>query len=944
MKKPASVQETIRYRRMMEDGICEIVPGFYSKTIKFEDITYQLLDRDGKIAVFARYCELLNYFDSSIHVQISVVNRNIDRVDFRNNMFLKFREDNLNDAREEYNRMLSNKISESQSNMIREKYITFTVKAQDYFAAQQILYRVENDIYNNFKTLGSNSYVLNGRERLSLMYHFFHGSDYFNFDYDYLLKFDLSTKDFVSPDSFNFSNKSYYEMGSRYGKTLFLKDMPPDLSDKLITELSDININLRITIHFDSVEQDKAFDLVKQKIAFMEQQKIDEQRKALNKGYDLAMIPWELRHSLDEAQGLLDDLQNKNQRIFKFTCLVHVSADNLEDLDDYVYQVKSIARKNNCKLGDLDYLQEEAMNSSLPIGVNLVEIYRTLTTAAVAIFVPFTTQELFQPGGMYYGINTISRNLIFFDRKSLKNANGFILGTPGSGKSFAAKREMLNVLLNSDDEVMVIDPEREYSAMAGGLNGQVIFVSAASKNNINPLDVSTEYADTDDPLSLKSEFVLSLCELIIGGSNGLGSVEKTIIDRVTKLTYKEYFRRPKSTPMPTLLDFYNILTQQEEMEAEELSLGLELYITGSLNVFSKPTNIDLRNRFVVFDIKDLGKQLKTFGMLVVLDQIWNRITINRAIGRRTWIYIDEIYLLFQNEYSANYLFELYKRARKWGGVPTGITQNVEDLLISDLARRMLSNSEFILMLNQASSDRTELEKLLNMSSRQANYVTNVGAGQGLLFSGTATIPFIDKFPTNSKLYQMMTTKLEETSSSKTDKNITKNKSDNNNSGDYKSNGENINSDIEDHQITDNKISKQNKNKNINLSESSEIENRNIDYTDYIDKEDRDQSDLNADNNNINQNFETIENKKINDDLNQDQSNSMLKQQNKNNNDNNLEPQDQENNQENKDQPNKENNQENNAEQNNNLEPQDQENNQENKENTSSDESDTNKKN
>ncbi|MDR1150171.1 MAG: hypothetical protein LBJ93_00880 [Clostridiales bacterium] len=545
---------------------------------------------------------------------------------------------------------------------------------------------------------------------------------------------------------------------------------------------------------------------------------------------------------------------------------------------------------------------------------------------------------------MYYGINTISRNLIFFDRKSLKNANGFILGTPGSGKSFAAKREMLNVLLNSDDEVMVIDPEREYSAMAGGLNGQVIFVSAASKNNINPLDVSTEYADTDDPLSLKSEFVLSLCELIIGGSNGLGSVEKTIIDRVTKLTYKEYFRRPKSTPMPTLLDFYNILTQQEEMEAEELSLGLELYITGSLNVFSKPTNIDLRNRFVVFDIKDLGKQLKTFGMLVVLDQIWNRITINRAIGRRTWIYIDEIYLLFQNEYSANYLFELYKRARKWGGVPTGITQNVEDLLISDLARRMLSNSEFILMLNQASSDRTELEKLLNMSSRQANYVTNVGAGQGLLFSGTATIPFIDKFPTNSKLYQMMTTKLEETSSSKTDKNITKNKSDNNNSGDYKSNGENINSDIEDHQITDNKISKQNKNKNINLSESSEIENRNIDYTDYIDKEDRDQSDLNADNNNINQNFETIENKKINDDLNQDQSNSMLKQQNKNNNDNNLEPQDQENNQENKDQPNKENNQENNAEQNNNLEPQDQENNQENKENTSSDESDTNKKN
>lgn len=762
-KKSNTVQSTIKYRRMFEDGTCEIVEGFYSKTIKFSDITYQLLDRDGKVDVFAQYCEFLNYFDPEIHVQLSIINRAIDKADFKNQMFLKYRDDNLNDAREDYNKMLNEKMLQGQSNIVREKYVTFTIKAQDYKTATQILYRVENDILNNFKSFGVEANVLTGVERLSLMNYFFKGPEPFDFEYNYLVRTDLSTKDYIAPDSFNFREKNRYSMGNRHGQAVYLKDLPTDLSDKLLTELSDIPINMSINIHIDSIEQDKAFDLVKQKISFMEQQKIDEQRKAMNKGYDLNMIPFELRYSLDEAKSLLDDLQNKNQRIFKFTCIIHVSADSLEDLDDYVYQVSSIARKNNCKVGMLDYLQEEAMNSSIPIGVNLIEIQRTLTTASTAIFIPFTTQELFQPGGMYYGINAVSRNLIFFDRKKLKNANGFILGTPGSGKSFSAKREMVNVLLSSDDEVMVIDPEREYSGMAKALNGELIHIAAGSKNNINPLDLSLNYSDNDDPLLLKSEFVLSLCELILGGTVGLDAVEKTIIDRTTKMTYAKYFADPKNNPMPTLLDFYETLTKQPEEEAESLALSLELYVTGSLSVFSKPTNIDITNRFVVFDIKDLGKQLKTFGMLIVLDQIWNRITMNRAIGRRTWIYMDEIYLLFQNEYSANYLFELYKRARKWGGVPTGITQNVEDLLISDLARRMLSNSDFILMLNQAPSDKVELEKLLNISARQANYVTNVSAGQGLLFSGNSIIPFIDKFPQDSKLYKVMTTKIDETS-------------------------------------------------------------------------------------------------------------------------------------------------------------------------------------
>ena len=419
------------------------------------------------------------------------------------------------------------------------------------------------------------------------------------------------------------------------------------------------------------------------------------------------------------------------------------------------------ARKNNCKMGYLDYLQEKAMNSTMPVGKNSIEIQRTLTTASTGIFVPFTAQELFQEGGMYYGLNALSRNLIFFNRKTLKNPNGFILGTPGSGKSFSAIREIVNVLLSTEDEVLIIDPEREYAQLAKGFGGEIIHISAGSKAHINPLDITMDYADDDNPLLLKSEFVLSLCELLIGGRNGMTAAQKTVIDRACKMTYQPYFSNPNKNPVPTLKDFYKILKEQPENEAVSIALSLELYIEGSLSVFANPTNIDTNNRFIVFDIRDLGKQLKTMGILIVLDQIWNRITQNRALGKRTWIYIDEIYLLFQNEYSANYLFELYKRARKWGAIPTGITQNVEDLLVSDLARRMLSNTDFVMMLNQATSDRVELAALFNISNQQVSYVTNSQEGQGLLFAGNAMIPFIDKFPTDTDLYAMMTTKIEE---------------------------------------------------------------------------------------------------------------------------------------------------------------------------------------
>lgn len=764
---PRTAQQTLRYKRMFEDGICEIHQGLYSKCVEFSDINYQIARREDQVEIFSRYCEVLNYFHPSIYVQLSIINKHIDSDAFKETMLIKDRQDGLDNYRSEINQMLREKALEGQNSIMRRKYLTFSTPASTYEAAISALSRLEVDILGNLKSLGCDTKILNGAERLEVIHNLCRPEEPFLFNYDWLVENSLTTKDFICPNSFDFSPKSTYEFGNCYGQTIFLKDLPSDLGDKFVTELSDIPCDMVITLHINSVEQDKAFELVKQKISFMEQQKLDERAKLAKANiYDDEMLSYELRYSLNEAKELLNDMQNKNQRMFKVTVLIHTYAKDMDTLNDNIYQIMATARKNNCKAAKLDYLQEEAMNSTLPFGKNHVEIARTLTTASTAIFVPFTTQELFQAGGLYYGLNALSHNLIFFDRKTLKNSNGFILGTPGSGKSFAAKEEIAYVMLNTDDDIMIIDPEREYAPLAVGFGGEIIHISAGSSAHINPMDISMDYADKDDPLLLKSEFILSLCDLLVGGKQGLDGAHKSVIDRACMITYQDYFKDQQKSNVPTLRDFYRVLKEQPESEAQRMALSLELYITGNLSVFAQPTNVDTQKRLTVYDIRDLGKQLKTMGMLIVLDQIWNRITQNRAKGRRTWIYIDEIYLLFQNEYSANYLFELYKRARKWGAIPTGITQNVEDLLISDMARRMLSNSDFIMMLNQAAPDRAELAGLLNISNQQLFYVTNAPAGQGLLFVGSSIIPFINKFPMDGHLYSMMTTKVEEIAESK----------------------------------------------------------------------------------------------------------------------------------------------------------------------------------
>ncbi|MGL5972740.1 MAG: VirB4-like conjugal transfer ATPase, CD1110 family [Oscillospiraceae bacterium] len=753
----------MKYQNMFEDGICDLGNNKYSKTVKFSDINYQIAQREEQIATFSKYCEFLNYFDSSIDVQLTIKNRNVDEEEFKKNMVLKLKQDNLDLYRNEYNSIITDKTLQGQNSISREKYLTFTIKAENYKNSIPILSRLETDITNNFKNLGCDVKSMSGKERLELIYEEFNPSDKFEFNYRDILYSNLQTKDYISPASFDLSNKQNIKINeNRFIQTLFFKDLPPDLNDKLISELSDISINMSINLHINSVDQAQAFNLVKRKISFMEQQKINEQQKALKSGYDVDMIPYELKYSLNEAQQLLDDLQHKNQRMFKATILISTSAKTENELRDNIYKIKGVANKNNCKISSLDYMQEEALNSSLLLGENHIEIQRTLTTASTGIFIPFTTQELFHKTGLYYGLNPLSHNLIFVDRKSLKNANGWILGSSGSGKSFTAKREILfNYLLSSGDDVIIIDPEREYNTIAKAFGGEVANISAGSKTHINPFDITMNYSGDDDPLLLKSEYILSLCEILVGSRNGLTAIEKTVIDRCCKLTYLHYFNNPKKHKTPTLEDFYNVLKKQPEKEAAYISSSLELYVKGSLSVFSNATNIDLDNRLVVFDIKDLGKQLKTLGILVVLDHIMNKITSNREKQKNTWIYVDEIHLLFKNVYSENYLTELWKMVRKYGGIMTGITQNAGEVLASENAKLMIANSEFILMLDQFQQDRECLAKILNISDKQLSYITNADVGTGLIYAGNAIVPFVDKFPNNTKFYDIMTTKIDD---------------------------------------------------------------------------------------------------------------------------------------------------------------------------------------
>ena len=764
-KKGKSAQDSIPYERMWPDGICRISDSHYTKTIQFQDINYQLSQNEDKTAIFEGWCDFLNYFDSSIHFQLSFLNLAASEETFANSISIPPQRDAFDSIREEYTTMLQNQLARGNNGLIKTKYLTFGIDADSIKAAKPRLERIETDILNNFKRLGVAARTLDGKERLFQLHAVFHMDEQlpFQFEWDWLAPSGLSTKDFIAPSSFEFRTGKQFRMGKKYGAVSFLQILAPELNDRLLADFLDMESSLIVSMHIQSVDQVKAIKTVKRKITDLDRSKIEEQKKAVRAGYDMDIIPSDLATYGSEAKKLLQDLQSRNERMFLLTFLVLNTADNPRQLGNNIFQAGSIAQKYNCQLTRLDFQQEEGLMSCLPLGLNQIEIQRGLTTSSTAIFVPFTTQELFQNGkeALYYGINALSNNLIMVDRKLLKNPNGLILGTPGSGKSFSAKREIANCFLLTSDDVIICDPEAEYAPLVERLHGQVIKISPTSTNYINPMDLNLNYSDDESPLSLKSDFILSLCELIVGGKEGLQPVQKTIIDRCVRLVYNEYLNDPKPENMPILEDLYNLLREQEEKEAQYIATALEIYVTGSLNVFNHQSNVDIDNRIVCYDIKELGKQLKKIGMLVVQDQVWNRVTINRAAHKSTRYYIDEMHLLLKEEQTAAYTVEIWKRFRKWGGIPTGITQNVKDLLSSREVENIFENSDFVYMLNQAGGDRQILAKQLGISTHQLSYVTHSGEGEGLLFYGATILPFVDHFPKNTELYRIMTTKPQE---------------------------------------------------------------------------------------------------------------------------------------------------------------------------------------
>lgn len=756
--KATTAQETIPYEVMWPDGLCRMSPRRYSKSILFEDINYQLAGMDDQESAFERFKDFYNFFDASVDIQLSLLSHFADRDTWINNIHIRSQNDDFNGIRDEYETMLREKQEYGNNGLQKTKLFTISITADNEKQARSKLSRLELDAINHLKLMGVPTQVLNGKERLNILYDEMHpDGEKFRFDWKMIARSGLSTKDFIAPSSFSFGNSKNFTMGNKIGQCSFLQILAPELTDRILSDFMEEEEGIFINLHIKPVDQAHALKTVKRKMTDLDAMKIQEQKRASRDGYDINIIPSDLMAFGGDIKGLLEELSDRNEKMFLVTVIIMNLGNSKSELADCVEKTKRVAEQYNCKLICLDFQQEDGFVSSLPLGVNKIGIQRSLTTKSTAVFVPFTTQELFQGGeSLYYGLNALSGNMILADRKKLKNPNGLILGTPGSGKSFAAKREITNVFLVTRDDIVICDPEAEYNALVETLKGQVIKISPNSNQYVNPMDINIDYSDEDNPLALKSDFLLSFCEIIIGG-NGLGPIEKTIIDRAVHSVYKHYLADPRPETIPILSDLYREIKMQPEREAKRIASALELYVEGSLNIFNHRTNVDIQNRLVCFDIKELGKQLKQLGMLVIQDQVWNRVTINRAEGKSTRYYIDEFHLLLRGEI-ASWSVEIWKRFRKWGGIPTGITQNIKDFLASPEIENIFENSDFIYMLNQAAGDREILAKQLAISPQQLGYVTHSEAGEGLLFFGSTILPFVDHFPKDTGLYRIMTTK------------------------------------------------------------------------------------------------------------------------------------------------------------------------------------------
>ena len=756
---PKTVQNAVPVNAIYEDGIF-IVGRKYSKTFRFDDINYAVASKEEQEAMFLEYSELLNSLDSGATTKITVNNRHINKSDFEKQVLIPNNGDDIDEYRVEYNQMLLDKIS-GGNGIIQEKYITVSIAKKDVAEAQTYFARIGADIITHFSRLGSVCVELDVTDRLRIIHDFYRSGEeaYFRFDLKETMRKGHSFKDYICSDTLEFE-KDHFRIGERYGRVLFLREYASYIKDSMVSELCDLNCNMMLSIDIIPVPTDEAVREVESRLLGVETNIANYTRKQTERNNFTANIPYDMERQRAEAREFLDDLTTRDQRMmFAVVTLVH-TADSKEQLDSGTDTLLTTARKHLCRFSTLKYQQMDGLNTAMPFGLRKINALRTLTTESLAVLNPFRAQEISHEGGIYQGVNVISKNPIFVNRSHLLNGNGFIFGVPGSGKSMTAKREISNIMMaDPNADVIIIDPEREYSPLVNAMGGEVIRIGATSKNHINAMDVNAEYGDRADPIILKVEFLLSLCEQLIGGSkDDYNSTIKSMIDSCARAVYAGYKQQNYQGKVPTLVDFYEELVSRKNDTTDKIAGAIDMFVNGTLNTFAKESNVDVNSRLLCYDILDLGKSMQSVGMLVVLDNIFNRITANRVKGRNTYIFMDEIYLLFQHEYSANFLFTLWKRARKYGAFCTGITQNVEDMLRSATARTMLANSEFIVMLNQASSDRIKLAELLNISDLQMSYITNVDAGCGLIKVGAALVPFTDKFPKNTKLYRLMSTR------------------------------------------------------------------------------------------------------------------------------------------------------------------------------------------
>ena len=761
---PRTAQQSIPMQRMFEDGTCRVKANYYTRTIQYQDINYQLAQQEDKTAIFEEWCSFLNFFDSSIKFELSFVNMATDSTEFEKSIRIPFQKDGFDDVRAEYSQMLRQQLAKGNNGLTKTKFITFGVEGESMAQVKPRLDHIQNDLLNNFHRLGVQAKPLNGAQRLKLMHDMFNmdGASKFHFDWKDLVKSGLSVKDAIAPTAFAFKNSRTFQMGGIFCAASFLSITASDISDQLLKDFLDMDSSQIVTMHIQSVDQNKAIKTVKRTITELDRSKIEEQKKAIRAGYDIDIIPSDLATYGRDAKALLKELQSQNERMFLVTFLVLNTGRTEQELENNIFQASSIAQKHNCNLCRLDFQQEQGLMSSLPLADCQIEIQRGLTTSSTAIFIPFTTQELYRSGkeSLYYGLNALSNNLIMVDRKKLKNPNGLILGTPGSGKSFSAKREIANAFLVTDDDIIINDPEGEYSPLVNRLKGQVIKISPNSTQFVNPMDINANYSEEDNPLSLKADFILSLCELVVGGKDGLQPIEKTVIDRCVRLIYRDMALGIGDGKPPLLQDLYEELLKQPEPEARRVATALELYCTGSLNLFNHPTNVDLTARVVCIVLKGLGENLRKIAMHITNDFVTSAVNVNFHSGISTWCYFDEFHILLRDALTASYFVAVWKMLRKKGCVPSALTQNVKDLLASREIEAILDNTDFMILLAQAQSDRAILAKQLGISEHQLSYITHSNAGEGLLFYGDVTIPFVDRFP-KGEIYNLLTTRPED---------------------------------------------------------------------------------------------------------------------------------------------------------------------------------------